>query len=103
MDYRAIARISDEEVDDLVGWDAVGKFSGPAGTVELADSSRCLHFGGRPRKPGKPVRSTLVFQYLLPTSYLFPIDGDCEHPRHLPNLEPTDDDHWDALIGARFT
>ena len=103
MDYRAIARISDEEVDDLVGWDAVGKFSGPAGTVELADSSRCLHFGGRPRKPGKPVRSTLVFQYLLPTSYLFPIDGDCEHPRHLPNLEPTDDAHWDALIGARFT
>lgn len=103
VDYRAIARISDAQVDDLVGWDAVTRFCGPAGTLELADTSRCLHFGGRPRRPGKPVRYTLVFQYLQPTSFLFPIDGDCEHPRHLPNLQPSGDDHWDALIGARFT
>jgi hypothetical protein len=45
----------------------------------------------------------LVFQYLLPTSYLFPLDGDAADPRHLPNLTPSGDDHWEALIGARFT
>ena len=52
---------------------------------------------------GKPVRDQLVFQYLLPTSLLFPIDGDAKHPRFLPQLDPTGDEHWDALIGARFT
>ena len=103
FDYRRIDRISDREIEDRVGWDGVTRCCGPAGTVFLADTTRCLHFGGRPRKPGKPVRHHLVFQYLLPTSFLFPIDGDCEHPRHLANLEPTGDDHWDALIGARFT
>ena len=103
VNYRAIDRVSDAQVDDLVGWRAVNKFCGPAGTLVLADSTRCLHFGGRPRQPGKPVRYMLVFQYLLPTSYLFPLDGDFDDPRHLPNLTPTGDDHWDALIGARFT
>jgi hypothetical protein len=103
VDYRGIDRIADAQMAELAGFDSVVRFTGPAGTVALADSSRCLHFGGRPRKAGKPVRYTLVFQYLLPTSFLFPIDGDCLPPGHLPNLEPTGDDHWDALIGARFT
>lgn len=103
VDYRGIARISDGQVSDLVGWDAVESFAVPAGTVAFADTSRCLHFGGRPRGPGRPVRYHLVFQYLLPTSFVFPIDGDCEPPRFLENLEPTGEDHWDALLGARFT
>jgi len=79
------------------------KLTGPAGTVGLVDTTRCLHFGGRPRKPGKPVRDQLVFQYLLPTSLLFPVDGDAKHPRFLPQFDATGDAHWDALIGARFT
>jgi hypothetical protein len=103
VDYRGIDRITDAQTAEFAGFDSVVGFTGPAGTVALADTSRCLHFGGRPRKAGKPVRYTLVFQYLLPTSFLFPIDGDCLPPRHLPNLEPTGDDFWDALIGARFT
>jgi hypothetical protein len=101
--YKAIDRVSDERVRELVGWRAVTPFFGRAGTVVFADTTRCLHFGGRPRDAGKPVREMLVFQYLLPTSYLFPLDGDAADPRHLPNLTPTGDDHWDALIGARFT
>jgi hypothetical protein len=103
IDYRGIGRITDEQVDALVGFDNVVKFLGPAGTIALADTTRCLHFGGRPRKEGKPVRDMLVYQYLLPTSFLFPIDGDSKHPRFFPQLEPTGDDFWDALIGARFT
>ena len=101
--YTGITFLTDERIDELVGWDSVVKLTGPAGTVGLADTTRCLHFGGRPRKAGKPVRDQLVFQYLLPTSLLFPIDGDAKHPRFLPQLDATGDEHWDALIGAKYT
>ncbi len=101
--YRGIDRLTDQDVDRLVGWDAVVKVVGPAGTVAFADTTRCLHFGGRPRAPGKPLRDMLVYQYLLPTSLLFPIDGDGKQPRFFPQLEATGEAAWDALIGARFT
>jgi len=101
--YSGITFLTDERIEALVGWDSVVKLTGPAGTVGLVDTTRCLHFGGRPRKPGKPVRDQLVFQYLLPTSLLFPVDGDAKHPRFLPQFDATGDAHWDALIGARFT
>lgn len=103
VDYRAVARIDDAQVAERVGWAAVTRFCGPAGTVVVADTCRCLHFGGRPRAARQPVRLMLVFQYLLPTSFLFPVDGDCQHPRHLPNLEPAGDALWDALIGSELT
>lgn len=98
--YRDIDKVSDEEVDRLVGWSSVVTSVGPPGTVGLGDTTRCLHCGGRPRAPGKPIRYVLVFHYLLPTSPLFPVHGDDELPRLMPNLEPTGEDHWDALIGA---
>lgn len=103
LGYRGIDRIADEAMDRMVGWDSVVKVLGPPGTVAFADTTRCLHFGGRPRAAGKPVRDMIVFQYLLPTSLLFPIDGDARRPRFLPQLEATGDAHWDALIGARDT
>jgi len=101
--YSGIQYISDQQVADLVGWDNVTEFTGPKGTVALADTTRCLHFGGRPRTANQSVRSMLVYQYLLPTSLLFPIDGDAKHPRFLPQLESRGDDEWDALIGAKLT
>ena len=101
--YTGITFLTDERINELVGWEQVVKLTGPAGTVGLVDTTRCLHFGGRPRKEGKPVRDQLVFQYLLPTSLLFPIDGDAKHPRFLPQLDATGDEHWDALIGAQLT
>jgi len=100
VDYRGIGYIPDERVDELVGLENAIRFVGRAGTVALADTTRCLHFGGRPRAAGKPVRDMLVYQYLLPTSLLFPIDGDAKSPRFLPQLKPTGDEIWDALIGA---
>jgi hypothetical protein len=45
----------------------------------------------------------LVYQYLLPTSLLFPINGDAKHPRFLPQLSAKEDELWDALIGATLT
>ncbi len=101
--YRGITFLTDERVNELVGRDSVVKLTGPAGMVGMVDTTRCLHFGGRPRKAGRTVRDQLVFQYLLPTSLLFPIDGDAKHPRFLPQLEATGDAHWDALIGAQYT
>jgi hypothetical protein len=103
VDYKGINFIPDETVDEVAGLDNVVKFTGPAGSVALADTTRCMHFGGRPRAAGKPVRDMLVFQYLLPTSLLFPIDGDAKHPRFLPQLEARGDAFWDALVGAVHT
>lgn len=103
VDYSGIDRVADETVDAAVGFSNVMKFTGPAGTVALADTTRCLHFGGRPRAAGQPFRDMLVFQYLLPTSLLFPIAGDAKHPKFIPQLAATGDDTWDALIGAKWT
>ena len=103
VDYRGVGYIADERVDELVGLNNAIRFVGRAGTVALADTTRCLHFGGRPRAADKPVRDMLVYQYLLPTSLLFPIDGDAKNPRFLPQLEPTGNEMWDALIGATLT
>lgn len=103
VDYRGINFISDEIIEKFVGLDSAVRFIGPPGSVALADTTRCLHFGGRPRAAGKPVRDMLVYQYLLPTSLLFPIDGDSKHPQFLPQLNAMGDEFWDALIGATLT
>ena len=98
--YTGVTYLDDDRVAELAGWENVVQATGPAGTVAFADTTRCLHFGGRPRKEGKPVREMVVYQYLLPTSILF--TGDRAHgPRDfLRHLEPTGDEVWDALIGA---
>jgi hypothetical protein len=102
VDYRGVTYIDDERVDELVGFENVVRAVGPAGTVAFADTTRCLHFGGRPRAEGKPVREMVVYQYLLPTSVLF--TGDKAHGARdfLRQLEPTGDAVWDALIGATY-
>jgi hypothetical protein len=101
--YAGISYLDDDRVAELVGWDNVVQAIGPAGTVAFADTTRCLHFGGRPRAEGKPVREMVVYQYLLPTSILF--TGDKAHAARdfLHQLEPSGDDVWDALIGATHT
>jgi hypothetical protein len=47
--YSGITFLTDERIEALVGWDSVVKLTGPAGTVGFVDTTRCLHFGGRPR------------------------------------------------------
>jgi hypothetical protein len=97
VDYRGVERVEDKVVTDIVGWDDVVRVTGPAGTVAMADTTRCLHFGGRPAAAGKPLREMLVFHYLLPTSLLFATD---QPHNFLPQVAPTGDKTWDALIGA---
>jgi hypothetical protein len=100
VDYHGVDRLDDKEIADIVGWEHVVQVTGPAGTVAMADTTRCLHFGGRPRVEGKPVREMLVYHYLLPTTLLFLEDGP---RRFLPQLEATGDCTWDALLGATLT
>jgi hypothetical protein len=103
VDYRGVTMLDDDTVAGLVGWDAVVAVTGPAGTVGLADTTRCLHFGGRPRAAGKPVREMVVIQYLLPTSVLLAGEDAHDPRRFMPQLEPTGDPTWDALLGAVHT
>jgi hypothetical protein len=93
-------RIMDEKVDEIVGPGRAIPSIGPAGTVTLCDTTRCLHFGGRPPEPGKPIRDLLVIRYHLPTSVLYPqYEGDGETPRPL-KLDPRPgDEAWNAFIG----
>jgi hypothetical protein len=96
-----VGRVADEAVDKIVGADKTFCGAGPGGHVVFCDTTRCLHFGGR---PGRLVRDTLVFHYALPTSTWFPRPNeDNGEPRRnlLPMLKPTGDEFWDALIGAR--
>jgi hypothetical protein len=99
VDYRGVTSIEDERVDELVGFDKVFRLLGPAGTVGLADTTRCLHFGARPRVEGKPLREMIVYHYLLPTSIAFGPNG-VDPRKFLAQLAPTADATWDALIGA---
>lgn len=103
VDYKGVDRLDDDHVAALVGWDSVVAVTGPAGTVALADTTRCLHFGGRPRQPGKPLREMVVYHYLLPTSLLLNGDQAVSARRFLPQLVETGERAWDALIGATLT
>lgn len=99
VDYRGIQNLDDAQVDELVGLDNVVRALGPAGTVALADTTRCLHFGARPRAEGKPLREMVVYHYLIPTSIAF-VDDPRVARRFLKQLEPRGDPTWDALLGA---
>lgn len=99
VDYRGVTMLDDAQVAEVVGRDEIVAVTGPAGTVALADTTRCLHFGGRPRAAGKPVREMIVVHYLLPTSVLFAEHN--ENPRRfMTQLDPTGAPEWDALLGA---
>jgi hypothetical protein len=95
-----VGRVQDETVEKLVGAGKTFCGAGPAGHIVFCDTTRCLHFGGR---PGRQVRDTLVFHYALPTSTWFPRSDDDGEPRRnlLPQLRATGDEIWDALIGER--
>jgi hypothetical protein len=96
-----VGRVPDATVDKVVGMDKTFCAAGPGGHVVFCDTTRCLHFGGR---PGRLVRDTLVFHYALPTSTWFPRPNEQSgEPRRnlLPRLKPTGDEVWDALIGER--
>lgn len=98
LDYTA-GRLTDQQVDEIVGLERLVSSAGPAGTAVFCDTNRCIHYGGR---PGRLVRDLLVFTYALPTSTWFPLnDWDGVRRNLLPQLKPREGDaFWNALIGA---
>jgi hypothetical protein len=56
--------------DDAVPADGLVAFTGPAGTVDFVDTSRCFHFGSRVAAEGRP-RRVAMLQYLTPYSFKF--------------------------------
>jgi hypothetical protein len=56
--------------DDRISEGEVVELTGPAGTVNFTDTSRCFHMGSRVAEGAAP-RRACVFQYLTPYSFKF--------------------------------
>ncbi len=72
INYRkkgATRRIEDELIERNVAKDKIHALVGPAGSVYIADSDRCFHYGSR--KATKP-RFIVAFQYFTPYAFSVP-------------------------------
>lgn len=67
--YRFDGRLTDAQVEAEVGPGRATAVAGPAGTVVLVDTSRCLHFGSRVA-PGAPPRLVAMLQFQTPYSFM---------------------------------
>lgn len=94
----AIGRLTDEQVHGVVGPGHETSFLGPTGSAAFCDTTRCLHFGGR---PGRNIRDLIVFYYSVPTTTWLPLHpGDGEPRILIPHLTPKSDDPYSApLLG----
>jgi hypothetical protein len=102
LDYPR-GRVTDEDVERVVGPGRTIPSVGHAGTVTLCDTTRCLHFGGRPPEAGKPIRDLLFIRYLLPTCTVYPqFPGDGAGPNEMRLHSRPDDPVWNAFIGAEL-
>jgi hypothetical protein len=95
----AIGRLTDDQVHSVVGRGHETSFTGPIGSAAFCDTTRCLHFGGR---PGRNIRDLIVLYYRMPTTTWLPLyPGDGE-PRILtPHLTPRADDPYSAALLGR--
>ncbi len=62
-------QVSDETMYRIANKTTSTRLTGPAGTLALADTSRCFHYGSR---EGKAPRVMLAFQYMTPFAYVMP-------------------------------
>lgn len=72
-------RIPDEKVATFTDTEKFTTFTGPAGTVDFVDTSRCAHFGSRVVE-GSPVRRVFFAKYLTPYAFRF----DRDHREQAP-------------------
>lgn len=93
-------RIMDDAAEAVIGPGRAVALTGPAGTFCYCDTTRCLHFGGRPAAAGKPKRDLLFLRYVLPTSKLYAKAERAGQPARTVSLMPRPDDEiWNAFIG----
>jgi hypothetical protein len=67
--YR-FTRLRDDQVYSIAREGYVLRCVGRAGTLAIADTSRCFHMGSR---PGRKSRLVAMFQYVTPFATVFPI------------------------------
>jgi hypothetical protein len=97
-DFYSSYRISDEQVREAAGDSGLVSFSGPTGTVDFVDTSRCFHFGSRVQK-GAPARRIFVAQYLTP--YAFKLGPDHREKAQFRHLaDDTTGQRERLLLGA---
>ena len=95
----AIGRLTDERVHSVAGRGHETSFLGPAGFAAFCDTTRCLHYGGR---PGRNTRDLIVLYYSMPTTTWLPLAPGDGEPRYLtPKLHPRDDDPFSAALLGR--
>ncbi len=69
--YRFRQRLSDAQVQSVVGARVEVPVLGPRGTIALVDTSRCLHYGSRVASDAPPRLVTMI-QYQTPYSFMLP-------------------------------
>jgi hypothetical protein len=86
-------RVSDERVLEVLGDEAEPtRLTGPSGTAQFVDTSRCFHFGSRVQRDS-PARTVAMLQYLTPYAFAFTRDHREEAPHRrlatadLPELQ----------------
>lgn len=72
-------RLTDEQVERVVGGERHTPILGPAGTSAFVDTSRCFHFGSRVA-PGAPARLVTMIQYQTPYSFMLPTSAQTSLP-----------------------
>lgn len=73
--YQYRQRLTDAQVQAVVGTGREYAILGPAGTAAFVDTSRCFHFGSRV-SPAAPPRLVTMVQYQTPYSFMLPADAE---------------------------
>ena len=68
-------RLTDAQVEAVLGPGAEHPILGPAETAAFVDTSRCFHFGSRV-EPGAPPRLVTMIQYQTPYAFVRPEQAD---------------------------
>jgi len=69
--YQYRQRLTDEQVEGVLGKGHEQAIVGPSGTVLFVDTSRCFHYGSRVAKDA-PARLATMIQYQTPYSFMLP-------------------------------
>ncbi|MCP5074673.1 MAG: hypothetical protein GY947_15470 [Rhodobacteraceae bacterium] len=65
---RRSERLGDQQVESIVGKDAVVRVTGPAGTLAACDTGRCLHYGSRSKSRDRFILMAQFTRFLCPKS-----------------------------------
>lgn len=96
--YQYRQRLTDAQVQEVLGQGHEHPIVGPSGTVLFVDTSRCFHYGSRVAKDAPPRLATMI-QYQTPYSFMLPTSAQSSLAfRHL--IHPGLTDLQRLVLGA---